>query len=238
MRVYYDRDADVNLIKGKKVLVVGYGSQGHAHAMNLRDSGVKDVRIALKPGSATIKKAEGAGFKVMSPAEGAKWADIDQPQRAHQFDEGLHLVGRAGHLEHEGIGLGVDHLGPEDIGQAQRLGALLAGALDLDQRQLALDVRTFQGEVVHLVHRHQPIELGLDLLDHHRRSRGDDGDAREVFLHVGLRHREALDVVAAAGKQADHARQDAGLVVDQHGDGVARNGVDGAHTSTMPSSDT
>ena len=76
MRVYYDRDADVNLIKGKKVLVVGYGSQGHAHAMNLRDSGVKDVRIALKPGSATIKKAEGAGFTVMSPADGAKWADI------------------------------------------------------------------------------------------------------------------------------------------------------------------
>ena len=63
MRVYYDRDADVNLIKGRKVLVVGYGSQGHAHAMNLRDSGVKDVRIALKPGSATIKKAEGGGFK-------------------------------------------------------------------------------------------------------------------------------------------------------------------------------
>jgi ketol-acid reductoisomerase len=76
MRVYYDRDADVNLIKGRKVLVVGYGSQGHAHAMNLRDSGVKDVRIALKPGSATIKKAEGAAFTVMSPADGAKWADI------------------------------------------------------------------------------------------------------------------------------------------------------------------
>src|SRR5450631_292648 len=76
MRVYYDRDADVNLIKGKKVLVVGYGSQGHAHAMNLRDSGVKDVRIALKHGSASIKKAEEAGFKVMNPAEGAKWADI------------------------------------------------------------------------------------------------------------------------------------------------------------------
>src|SRR5271169_2905156 len=76
MRVYYDRDADVNLVKGKKVLIVGYGSQGHAHAMNLRDSGVKDVRIALKPGSATIKKAEGAGFTVMSLADGAKWADI------------------------------------------------------------------------------------------------------------------------------------------------------------------
>src|ERR1700716_748947 len=76
MRVYYDRDADVNLIKGKKVLVVGYGSQGHAHAANLRDSGVKDVRIALRPGSATIAKAEAAGFTVMDPAEAAKWADI------------------------------------------------------------------------------------------------------------------------------------------------------------------
>jgi ketol-acid reductoisomerase len=76
MRVYYDRDADVNLIKGKKVLVVGYGSQGHAHAMNLRDSGVKDVRVALRPGSPSAKKAEGAKFQVMSPADGAKWADV------------------------------------------------------------------------------------------------------------------------------------------------------------------
>jgi ketol-acid reductoisomerase len=76
MRVYYDRDADVNLIKGKKVAVVGYGSQGHAHALNLKDSGVKDVRVALKPGSASIKKAEAAGLQVMTPAEAAKWADI------------------------------------------------------------------------------------------------------------------------------------------------------------------
>jgi ketol-acid reductoisomerase len=76
MRVYYDRDADVNLIKAKKVAVVGYGSQGHAHAMNLRDSGVKDVVVALRPGSASAKKAEGAKFKVMTPAEAAKWADI------------------------------------------------------------------------------------------------------------------------------------------------------------------
>ncbi|MBN9496167.1 MAG: ketol-acid reductoisomerase [Alphaproteobacteria bacterium] len=76
MRVYYDRDADANLIKGKKVVVVGYGSQGHAHAQNMRDSGVKDVAIALRPGSATIKKAEAAGFKVMSPADAAKWADV------------------------------------------------------------------------------------------------------------------------------------------------------------------
>ena len=75
MRVYYDRDADVNLIKGKKVLVVGYGSQGHAHAMNLRDSGVKDVAIGLRPGG-SAQKAEAAGFKVMPPAEAAKWADV------------------------------------------------------------------------------------------------------------------------------------------------------------------
>ena len=76
MKVYYDRDADIDMIKGKKVAVVGYGSQGHAHAQNLRDSGVKDVAIALRPGSATAKKAEAAGFKVMSNAEAAAWADV------------------------------------------------------------------------------------------------------------------------------------------------------------------
>jgi ketol-acid reductoisomerase len=76
MRVYYDRDADVNLIKGKKVVIVGYGSQGHAHANNLRDSGAKDVRIALRPGSGSAQKAEGAGFTVMTPAEAAAWADV------------------------------------------------------------------------------------------------------------------------------------------------------------------
>src|SRR5579863_1780129 len=60
MRVYYDRDADVNLVKSKRVAIVGYGSQGHAHANNLRDSGVKDVAVALRPGSASAKKAEAA----------------------------------------------------------------------------------------------------------------------------------------------------------------------------------
>jgi ketol-acid reductoisomerase len=76
MRVYYDRDADVNLIKAKKVAVIGYGSQGNAHANNLRDSGVKDVVVALRPGSASAVKAEAAGIKVMTPAEAAKWADV------------------------------------------------------------------------------------------------------------------------------------------------------------------
>ena len=76
MRVYYDRDADINLIKGKKVAVIGYGSQGHAHVLNMRDSGVKDVVVGLRKGSPTVKKAEGEGLKVMEVAEAAKWADI------------------------------------------------------------------------------------------------------------------------------------------------------------------
>jgi len=76
MRVYYDRDADLNLIKGKKVAVVGYGAQGHAHALNLRDSGVKDVAVALREGSASAKKAEAEKFKILSVAEAAKWADV------------------------------------------------------------------------------------------------------------------------------------------------------------------
>jgi len=76
MQVYYDRDADQDLIKNKKVAVVGYGSQGHAHAQNMRDSGVKEVAIALRPGSATAKKAEAAGFKVLTNKEAAEWADV------------------------------------------------------------------------------------------------------------------------------------------------------------------
>jgi ketol-acid reductoisomerase len=76
MRVYYDSDADAGLIKSKKVAIVGYGSQGHAHAQNLRDSGVGEVAVALRSGSATAKKAEAAGFKVMTNAEAAAWADI------------------------------------------------------------------------------------------------------------------------------------------------------------------
>jgi len=76
MRVYYDRDADLNLVKGKKVAVVGYGSQGHAHVLNMRDSGVKNLAVALRPGSASAKKAEAEGVKVMDVAAAAKWADV------------------------------------------------------------------------------------------------------------------------------------------------------------------
>jgi ketol-acid reductoisomerase len=76
MRVYYDADADLKLIENKKIAIVGYGSQGHAHAQNLRDSGVKEVGVALRAGSATAKKVEDAGFKVLTNAEAATWADI------------------------------------------------------------------------------------------------------------------------------------------------------------------
>ena len=76
MRVYYDRDCDLNLIKGKNVLIIGYGSQGRAHAMNLKDSGAENVRIALRSGSTTALKAEADGFQVMTVSEGAAWADL------------------------------------------------------------------------------------------------------------------------------------------------------------------
>jgi ketol-acid reductoisomerase len=76
MRVFYDRDADVNLIKSKKVAIIGYGSQGHAHAINLTESGVAEVVVGLRVGSSSINKAEGAGLKVMSPDQAAAWADV------------------------------------------------------------------------------------------------------------------------------------------------------------------
>lgn len=85
--MYYDSDADLSIIQGKKVAIVGYGSQGHAHAMNLRDSGV-EVVIALKEGSKSIQKAEEAGFTVKTVDEAAEWADLimilapDQHQRS------------------------------------------------------------------------------------------------------------------------------------------------------------
>lgn len=76
MRVYYDRDCDINLIKDKKVAILGYGSQGHAHALNLRDSGAQNLVVALRDGSPSIKKAEGEGLKVMGIEEAASWCDL------------------------------------------------------------------------------------------------------------------------------------------------------------------
>jgi ketol-acid reductoisomerase len=76
MRVYYDADADLNLIKGKKVAIVGYGSQGFGHANNLKDSGVAEVAVALKATSPTRQKVEQANLRCMTPSEAAAWADV------------------------------------------------------------------------------------------------------------------------------------------------------------------
>ena len=91
--IKYDSDADLGIIQGKKVAVVGYGSQGHAHAQNLRDSGV-EVVVALKPGSPSTQKAEEAGFRVLTTPEATQWADVivilapDQHQR-HLYAEDI-----------------------------------------------------------------------------------------------------------------------------------------------------
>ncbi len=76
MKVYYDADADLNLITDKQIVILGYGSQGHAHAQNLRDLGIKNVAVALREGSATAKKAQEAGFTVLSNRQAAEQADI------------------------------------------------------------------------------------------------------------------------------------------------------------------
>ena len=73
--MFYDKDADIDLIRGRKVAVIGYGSQGHAHALNAKDSGC-DVVVGLQPGSKSAEKATAAGLKVLSVAEASKWADV------------------------------------------------------------------------------------------------------------------------------------------------------------------
>src|SRR5690242_17246460 len=91
-KVYYESDADIGLLRGRKVAVIGYGSQGHAHALNLRDSGV-DVRVGLREGSASAKKAEDEGLRVLTVADAVKEADVvvilapDQVQRHVYRDE-------------------------------------------------------------------------------------------------------------------------------------------------------
>ena len=75
MKVYYDKDADLSLIKGKQVTIIGYGSQGHAHALNLQESGVK-VTVGLRKGGASWDKAKKGGIKVAELGEAIKGADI------------------------------------------------------------------------------------------------------------------------------------------------------------------
>ena len=76
MKMLYEKDSNVDLIKSKKIAIFGFGSQGHAHALNLKDSGVKDVAVALREGSPSQKKAEEQGLKVMPLSDAAAWADV------------------------------------------------------------------------------------------------------------------------------------------------------------------
>ena len=89
MHVYYDKDADLSIIQGKKVAIIGYGSQGHAHACNLKDSGV-DVVVGLRAGSATVKKAEAHGLKVTDVATAVKSADVVMILTPDEFQSKLY----------------------------------------------------------------------------------------------------------------------------------------------------
>ena len=97
MQIYYDKDADLSIIRGKKVGIIGFGSQGHAHAGNLKDSGV-DVVVALRPNSPTAKKAEAAGLAVKSVPEAVKWADLVMVLTPDEFQSQLYK----NEIEYEG----------------------------------------------------------------------------------------------------------------------------------------
>jgi ketol-acid reductoisomerase len=98
MRVYYDRDADLARILDKKIAIVGYGSQGRAHALNLKDSGVANVVVALRPGSATAKKVEADGLTVKSVADAAAWADAIMVLAPDELQRGIYESEIAPHI--------------------------------------------------------------------------------------------------------------------------------------------
>lgn len=166
MKVYYDEDCDVTRIAGKKLAVVGYGSQGRGHVLNLRDSGVRDIRVALQEGSKTREKCAADGIEVMTASDAAGWADfimVLAPDEMHQaiFEQDLkpHLKagqtlgfahGMAVHfgLVHPPADVDVVMIAPKGPGHALRaqyhdgkgLPALIAVAQDASggARELAL----------------------------------------------------------------------------------------------------
>src|SRR3990167_7906906 len=89
MKVYYDKDCNLSIIQGKKVAIIGYGSQGHAQACNLKDSGV-DVTVGLRKGSATVAKAEAHGLKVADVATAVAGADLVMIPTPDKFQSQLH----------------------------------------------------------------------------------------------------------------------------------------------------
>src|SRR5205823_13966149 len=102
--------------------------------------------------------------------------------------------------KHKALGGSVDDAGAESVREAQRLDAMIAGAAHFHHGELALDRTAAKRHVDDAIDRHHAVELVLDLLDHHWRTRGDDGDAGEMFLALGLGDREAFVVVPAARK--------------------------------------
>jgi ketol-acid reductoisomerase len=108
MRVYYDRDADVDLIKKKKIAIIGYGSQGHAHALNLRDSGAGNVVVCEPEGTANRKHAEAANFELMTPAEAARQSDVIVVLIPDELQADFYRAELAGNLK-KGAALGFAH---------------------------------------------------------------------------------------------------------------------------------
>ena len=99
MRIYLDRDADLSLIRGKRLAIIGFGSQGEAHALNLRDSGVREVAIALRPGSKSEAAARAAGFKLMDVAEAARCADVMMIATPDELQAGIYEQHLAPHMK-------------------------------------------------------------------------------------------------------------------------------------------
>ena len=96
-KTFHDHDADLSLIQSKKVAIIGYGSQGHAHSLNLKDSGV-EVRVGLQAGSRSAKKAQAAGLEVLSVADAAKWADVVMILAPDHAQPAIYREGVAPHL--------------------------------------------------------------------------------------------------------------------------------------------
>ena len=90
MNIYYDKDCDLSIIQGKKVTIIGYGSQGHAHANNLKESGV-DVTVALREGSSSAAKAEAAGLAVRNTPDAVREADVVMVLAPDEIQRELYL---------------------------------------------------------------------------------------------------------------------------------------------------
>src|SRR5436190_3574375 len=99
MRVYYDKDVDLDLIKSKRVVVLGFGSQGHAHALNLRDSGVKEIAVAGRPGT-SLEKAKAEGFRAMNSVEASVWADVIMMTAPDELQPEIYTRELAANMKH------------------------------------------------------------------------------------------------------------------------------------------